>query len=75
MINYLNNGTITTNTLNLNVDNFTYNDDSTNLIWNEFDSLTVLRNANIVAASFNNSGTISANGSLILQLTDIFNTD
>ena len=59
---YRNNGTITTNTLNLNVGgDFSYNDSASNLDWGDNDTLTVSGTANIVAAGFNNSGTISAN--------------
>ena len=60
---YLGNGTITTNTLNLNVGgDFSYNDSASNLDWGDSDILTVSGTANIVAAGFNNSGTISAVG-------------
>ena len=58
---YANKGTITTNTLNLTVGgNFSNNDSNSNFTWGANDSLTVSGTANIVAAGFNNSGTISA---------------
>ena len=53
-------GTLTTTAFNLDVDgNFSYADENTNFVWDTNDILTVLGNANIVAASFNNSGTIN----------------
>ena len=56
---YTNRGTITTNTINLNVGgNFSNNDASSDFVWNANDSLTVLGTASVVAASFTNSGYI-----------------
>ena len=55
---YLGNGTITTNTLNLNVGgDFSYNDSASNLDWGDSDILTV-SGTNIT--QLNNSGTIDA---------------
>ena len=53
-------GTITTNAFNLQVGgDFSYNDSANDFIWGEFDTLTVSGDANIVAADFANSGTIT----------------
>ena len=62
---YADKGTITTtNAFNFNVGgNFSYNDANNDFVWNANDTLTVLGTANIVAADFNNSGTITANNS------------
>ena len=58
---FLNNGTISNDALNLTVGgNFTNDDASSDFIWATNDSLTVLGNADITANSFNNSGNISA---------------
>ena len=64
IVDYLNNGTITTTAFNLDVaGNFSYDDAANNLDWRTNDILTVLGNANIVAAGFANSGTISVTNS------------
>ena len=61
---YTNRGTITTNTLNLNVGgDFSNNDSANDFTWGANDSLTVLGTASVVAASFNNSGTINISNS------------
>ena len=72
----LGNGTITINTLNLTVGgNFTNDDSANNFIWRTSDSLTVLGEASIDAAGFENSGTINVtNSSLNLTATDLTNT-
>ena len=70
---YLNNGTITINTLNLNVGgNFSYDDASNDFVWNEQNSLVVLGTASVVADSFNNSGFITVN-SFDITATDFRN--
>ena len=73
---YTNRGTITTNTLNLNVGgDFSNNDSANDFTWGVNDTLTVLGNANIVAASFNNSGTINiTNSSFDITATDFTNS-
>ena len=66
---YLNNGTITANSLNLTVGgNFSYNDSANDFVLGDNDSLVVSGSANIVAAGFANSGTITVTDSLILPL-------
>ena len=61
---YLDNGTITTNTLNLNVGgDFSNNDLANDFTWGANDSLTVLGTASVVADSFSNSGTIAVSNS------------
>ena len=57
---YTNNeGRIIVNALNLNVGgDFTFSESANNFIWRANDNLTVSGNANITAASFNNSGAI-----------------
>ena len=58
---YLNNGIITTNTLNLQVGgNFSNNDASNNFTWGASNSLTVLGTADINVNSFINNGNITA---------------
>ena len=58
---FLNNGTISNDALNLTVGgNFTNDDENNDFVWNANDTLTVLGNADITANSFNNSGNISA---------------
>ena len=53
-------GTITTNASNLNIGgDFSYNDSANDFVWGANDTLTVLGDANIVAADFANSGTIT----------------
>ena len=53
-------GTITTNAFNLQVGgDFSYNDSASDFIWGDSDILTVSGDANIVAADFANSGTIT----------------
>ena len=55
------NGTITTNTINLNVGgDFSNNDLANDFTWGANDSLTVLGSADITTDSFNNSGNINA---------------
>ena len=50
---YLGNGTITTNTLNLNVvGDFSNNDAANDFTWGANDTLTVLGTASVVADSF-----------------------
>ena len=73
---YLNNGTITADTLNLSVGgNFSYDDSASNFTWDTQNSLTVLGTANIVAASFNNSGIINVtNSSFDITATDFTNS-
>ena len=69
---YANNGTITANAFNFNVGgNFSNNDSNSNFTWGVNDTLTVLGNANIVAAGFENSGTISADA-LTLSVAGAF---
>ena len=59
LANYL--GTITTNAFNLQVGgDFSYDDSANDFVWRANDSLTVSGNASIVAAGFENSGTIAA---------------
>ena len=73
---YADKGTITTtNALNLNVGgNFSNNDANNDFVWNANDTLTVLGTANIVAADFNNSGTITVtNSSFDITATDFTN--
>ena len=72
---YLGNGTITTNTLNLNVGgDFSNNDASSDFVWGANDTLTVLGTASVVADSFNNSGTIAvSNSSFDITATDFTN--
>ena len=61
---YLGNGTITTNTLNLNVGgDFSNNDAANDFTWGANDTLTVLGTASVVADSFSNSGTIAVSNS------------
>ena len=56
---YLNNGTITTNALNLNVGgDFSNNDSANDFVWNANDTLTVLGSAFATVNSFTNSGYI-----------------
>ena len=70
---YLGNGTITTNTLNLQVDgDFSNNNSANDFTWGANDSLTVLGSADITADSFNNSGNINAN-SFNVTATDLTN--
>ena len=58
---YLGNGTITTNTLNLNVGgDFSNNDAANDFTWGANDSLTVLGSADIATNNFANDGNISA---------------
>ena len=73
---YLGNGTITTNTLNLNVGgDFSNNDANNDFVWNASDSLVVLGNASVTADSFNNSGTITvSNSSFDITATDFTNS-
>ena len=67
---YLNNGIITTNTLNLQVGgNFSNNDASNDFTWRTNDSLTVLGTADITATDFTNAGTISVNAILNITAT------
>ena len=67
---YLNNGTITTNALNLNVGgDFSNNDSANDFTWRTNDILTVLGDANIVAADFENRGKIDVTGILLPQET------
>ena len=58
--NFLNNGTITANALNLNVGgDFSNNDSASDFTWRANDILTVAGTASVVTASFNNSGNIN----------------
>ena len=68
-------GTINATSFNLNVGgDFSNNDASSDFIWDTQNSLTVSGSANIVAASFNNSGIITVtNSSLNLTATDFTN--
>ena len=67
-------GTITANALNLDVGgNFSYDDSASDLTWRSTDILTVLGNANIVAADFANSGTINVTNSFDITATDFTN--
>ena len=60
-------GTITANTTNLTVGgDFSYDDSANDLDWGVNDILTVSGHANIVAAGFANSGTITVTNSLNL---------
>ena len=72
---YTNRGTITTNALNLNVGgDFSNNDANNDFVWGANDTLTVLGTASVVAASFNNSGTIAvSNSSFDITATDFTN--
>ena len=73
IVDYLNNGTITTTAFNLDVaGNFSYDDAANNLDWRTNDILTVLGNANIVAADFANSGTISVTNSFDITAASDF---
>ena len=56
---FQNNGTITTNSLNLNVrDDFSYNNTNSNFAWHANNSLVVLGNASFNVAGFYNRGKI-----------------
>ena len=69
---YLNNGIITTNTLNLQVGgNFSNNDASNNFTWGASNSLTVLGTADITVNSFINEGNITA-GTFALSVAGDF---
>ena len=69
---YLNNGIITTNTLNLQVGgNFSNNDASNDFTWRTNDSLTVLGTADITVNSFINDGNITA-GTFALSVAGDF---
>ena len=76
IVDYLNNGTITTNTLNLNVGgDFSNNDASNDFVWNAQNSLTVLGIASVTAASFENSGIITVtNNGFDITATDFTNS-
>ena len=64
---YLNNGTITTDALNLNVGgNFTYDDSASNFTWATNDNLTVLGNADITTNNYTQSGAIDVDGVLTI---------
>ena len=68
-------GTLTTTAFNLDVaGNFSYDDENTNFVWDANDTLTVLGNANIDAASFNNSGTINVTNIFDITATDFTNS-
>ena len=55
------NGTITTNTINLNVGgNFSNNDSANDFTWGANDTLTVLGAAELTTNNFANDGNISA---------------
>ena len=72
---YLNNGTITANSLNLTVGgNFSYNDSANDFVLGDNDSLVVSGSANIVAAGFANSGTITVTDSLNLTADTFTNS-
>ncbi len=71
---FLNNGTINSNSFNLNVGgDFINNDAANDFTWGENNSLTVTGTASVFADSFNNSGTLNAN-SFNITATDITNT-
>ena len=72
---YLGNGTITTNALNLNIGgDFSNNDSANDFTWGANDTLTVLGSASVVADSFNNSGTIAVSSSSFdITATDFTN--
>ena len=68
------NGTITTNTINLNVGgDFSNNDLANDFTWGANDTLTVLGSADITADSFNNSGNINVD-SFDITATDFTNS-
>ena len=70
---YLNNGTITTNALNLNVGgDFSNNDSANDFTWRTNDILTVLGDANIVAADFENRGKIDVTGNFTVTAGNDF---
>ena len=70
LADYLGNGSITTNALNLNVDgDFSNNDSSSDFTWGANDSLVVSGNADITATDFTNAGTISVNAILNITAT------
>ena len=72
---YLNNGTITANSLNLTVGgNFSYDDSANDFVLGDNDSLVVSGSANIVAAGFANSGTITVTDSLNLTADTFTNS-
>ena len=72
---YLNNGTITANSLNLTVGgNFSYDDSANDFVLGDNDSLVVSGSANIVAANFANSGTITVTDSLNLTADTFTNS-
>ena len=69
-----NNGRITVNAFNFNVDgDFTFSESANNFTWRENDILTVSGTANITAASFNNSGNIDVDNSFNATLGTFIN--
>ncbi len=71
---FLNNGTINSNSFNLNVGgDFRNNDANNDFTWGANDSLVVAGTASVIANNFNNSGTLNAN-SFDITATDITNT-
>ena len=73
---YLGNGTITTNALNLNIGgDFSNNDSANDFTWGANDTLTVLGSASVTAASFENSGNITVtNNGFDITATDFTNS-
>ena len=66
-------GNISAATLDFNVGgNFSYDDNTTNFVWNAGDSLTVLSDAAITATQFTNNGAIDFKQKLTLNLTGDF---
>ena len=68
-IKHLSSLNITANAFNLQVGgDFNYDDTNSDFTWGANDSLTVLGNANIVAAGFANSGNITVTDNLNLTV-------
>ena len=73
--NFLHNGTITANAYNLHIGgDFSYNDSANDFVWDANNTLTVLGDANIVAADFANSGTITVTDSLNVTANTFVNS-
>ena len=71
LANYL--GTITINTLNLNVGgDFSYDDSASNFTWRANDTLTVSGNADITANNYTQNGAIDVTGVLTINVESDF---
>ena len=70
---YLGNGTIANNALNLNVGgDFSNNDASSDFVWGANDTLTVLGSADITADSYTQNGAIDVTGVLTINVASDF---